>query len=283
MRRKIKYTILLAVVTALLPSCRSLVLEDRLDCPRFLFFNAQNAEAFEEYESVYVTVFNHPGGYFIDRDTTRLKAIQNYEFYFTLRHELAVKGYGMLGFNAETVDPDGVTWRIAPGKDSDPLFRFAYQAPTQEESFIVPVEFVKDHSKVDVQFVGIETFEDAGGQFPFTISVTGNTCGIDALTGVPVRGPFEYAPKEDRIGHFSFVLPRQADNALRMEIYGKPDVYDREGLIDSFDFSKILVEQGGITWEEKNLPDLQITIDYQELKVSVTVIEWEEQELGYEF
>ena len=275
--------VVIALAAVLLSSCRSWVLEDRIMCPRFLFFRVANSESFTERERVYATVFNYPDGYFIDKDTTSMKDINDLKFFFTLRGELAVQGYGLIGFRNQTVDEDQKSWRIQFGRDADPLFRFSYQQETEEESFIVPVEFVKDHSKVNVQFVGIETFESAEGQFPFQIVVTSNTCGIDALTGLPIRGPFQYVPDEEQIGHFSFILPRQGDHSLKMEIHGKPGVYELTGLIETFDFYQMLSEKANITWEEKNLPDLDITIDYQELSVRVEVIAWEQQELGYDF
>ena len=273
----------IALAALLLSSCRSLVLENRVDCPRFLFFKVVNDESFEERERVYATVFNYPEGYFIDKDTTNLKDINDLNFYFTLRGEYAVQGYGLLGFYKQVVDDDEVSWRIPFGRDSDPLFRFSYQQPTEEESFVVPVEFVKDYCKVNVQFVGIETYESTQGQFPFQLVITSNTCGINALTGIPLKGPFQYVPEEETIGHFSFNLPRQGDYTLRMEIYGKPGVYDWTGLIETFDFYKMLREQGGITWNEKNLPDLNIIIDYQELSVRVEVIAWDQLELGFDY
>lgn len=272
-----------ALLAALqLVSCRSLILEDRFLCPRFLFFDIGNGENFETYERLQVSVFNHPAGDLLGRDTTTVLAVMDREFHFAVRKELAVKGFGILGARREQLEGD-YAWTIPLGQDSDPLFRFAFTAPTEEESFLVYTELVKDHARVNLRFLGWESYASAEGAFPFKIIVTGNTCGIDALSGEPLRGAFECVPEEQMQGQFSLILPRQADHTLRMEVYGKEGVYERTGLVDVFDLWDILRQQGGITWEEKNLPDLEVTVDYQEMQVNVGVIEWQEQPLDYNF
>lgn len=265
-----------------LVSCRNLVLEDRILCPRFLVFLIENAGQFHSYDPLYVTVFNHPEGRFLDRDTTHVGAIVDQAFYFEVKGELAVRGFGLLGQDQGRLEGDS-QWIIPQGRESDPLFRFSYTAPTQEEAFIVPVELVKDYAHVSLQFTGIESFVTAEGHFPFGVRVTGNTCGIEALTGQPVRGDFEYEPEEKNMGCFEFNLPRQADHTLRLELLAKPGLYDAPDQLVPFDLWALLKERGGITWEEKNLPDVELIVDYQEMSVSVNVTEWGQETLDYEF
>ena len=145
------------------------------------------------------------------------------------------------------------------------------------------MELVKDYSHVRLQFVGIESFLSAEGQFPFTVRITGNTCGIEALTGQPIRGAFEFEPEELNMGCFEFNLPRQADHTLRLELCAKPGVYDSPDFLNQLDLWALLKEQGGITWEEKNLPDVGLVVDYQEMSVAVNVTEWGQEILDYEF
>lgn len=266
----------------LLVSCRSLVTEDRIQCPRFLFFNISNSDKFNSYDPPYVTVYSHPEGKFLERDTTTVGAINNNEFYFSIKGELAVKGYGMLGYKNSHIENDS-DWIIPLGSDSDPLFRFDYTAATQEESFTVPVELVKEYCHVRLQFVNFETFESADGHFPFDIRISGNTCGIEALSGTPIRGRFECWPEEGMIGQYEFTLPRQADRTLRMELTGKAGVYDAPDVLLPFDLWSILHEKGGVTWEEKNLPDANLIINYQEKDISVSIVEWSRKNLDYNF
>ena len=272
--------LILVALTALL-SCKRLVYEDRTQCPSFLFFDITNYHAFETWDEVYATVYSHPAGALIDDAAETAKTIQDKDFYFTVRGTGAVKGYGLIGHDGLT--HNGSRWTTPLGYDYKPLFRFSYQETVQEESFIVPVEFVKDYCKVNIQFVGTETFASTGGKFPFDILVRGNTTGIDALTGLPIRGPFEYRPEETALGHFEFILPRQADHELSIEFWGREGVYERTGHLNTYDLWDILFEKGGVTWEEKNLPDVDIIIDYVEVSFSVQVTPWDSTELHYDF
>lgn len=280
MRRTIIGILTLFALTASLVSCRDIILENRTECPSFLFFDITNADRFYAEDEVYTTVYSHPKGSFMEDRTTNVKKIQDKEVYFVVKGTPAITGYGLIGY--PNLIKDGSEWTIPLGQSYDPLFRYSYTEEVQNESFIVPVEFFKEHVNVTLQFVGIETFVTAGGRFPFDIVVKGNTCGIDALTGVPIRGRFEYRPKETTIGRFEFTLPRQADRDLELEFYGREAIYEREGYLETYDLYNILLELGGITWTEKNLPDVYIEIDYQQTEVTVAVDPWTETGLEYE-
>ena len=215
----------------------------------------------------------------MDEAGTSIAYIDDRLFFFTVRGTAAVKGYGLMG--QEGLLRDGSVWTVPIGRDYAPLFRFGYLAEVKEESFTVPVEFSKEYSHVRVQYLGADSFEHAGGRFPFYITVRGNTCGIDALTGTPVRGPFQFTPDETGIGHFEFTLPRQADHDLVLEMYAREGMYEYRDFQTSYNLYEILRDKGGITWTEHNLPDLYIEIDFEETTVNVGVYPWGEQELEY--
>ena len=263
----------------LLASCRAVVLEDRTMCPSFLFFDVADASRFQRYSDVFTTVYAHPEGRLMDEAGTSLGYIDDRLFFFTVRGTAAVKGYGLMG--QEGLVRDGSVWTVPIGRDYVPIFRFGYMAEVQEETFTVPVEFTKEYSHVSVQYIGADTFDHAGGRFPFYITVRGNTCGIDALTGNPVTGPFQTMPKESGIGHFEFTLPRQADHSLVLEMYALEGLYEYRDFQTSYNLYELLRDKGGITWTEKNLPDLYIEIDFEETTVNVGVYPWGEQELEY--
>ncbi len=263
----------------LLASCRAVVLEDRTMCPSFLFFDVADASRFQRYSGVFTTVYAHPEGRLMDEAGTSLGYIDDRLFFFTVRGTAAVKGYGLMG--QEGLVRDGSVWTVPIGRDYAPIFRFGYMAEVQEETFTVPVEFTKEYSHVSVQYIGADTFDHAGGRFPFYITVRGNTCGIDALTGNPVTGPFQTMPKESGIGHFEFTLPRQADHSLVLEMYALEGLYEYRDFQTSYNLYELLRDKGGITWTEKNLPDLYIEIDFEETTVNVGVYPWGEQELEY--
>ena len=278
---KLRY-VLITLVALSLSSCRGWILENRIECPSFLFFDIQNSSEFLSNSKVYATVFNYPDGYLIDSDTTTVGDILDRNFYFAIKDELAVQGYGLIGLSHQRI-ADGTEVFIPSGMDSDPLFRFSYQSPTRDESFFVPVEFVKDHCKIHLKFKGIETFDTSDGIFPFTVIVKTNTRGIDGRTGIPLKGYFEYELQDDESGEFYFVLPRLGDEVLVLELYAKDGLYYTTGLVDSLDLYEILRIDGGIDWTAKNLPDLDIVIDYQMMNATVSVMEWEHQELNYDY
>ena len=263
-------------------SCRSLVFEDRTECPSYLFFDVTNAALFNPYDRVYTTVYRHPAGDLFGSEAPSLRDIQDRVFYYEVRKTEAVKGYGVLGAE-RCIMQKGSEWVVPIGQQFDSLFRFSYVAAVEPESFTVPVEMVKEFARVTVQFVGVETFSGAGGHFPFDVTVTGGTCGVDALTGVPVRGPFQYRPEETTIGRFEFLLPRQADHDLFLELYGREGVYERIGHVSTFDLYTLLEKDGGMNWQDRNLPDAYVEINYQEAVISVVISPWVVEDLDYEF
>ena len=262
-------------------SCRGVVLEDRLECPSFLFFEVSNPEHFQLYDKVYTTVSSHPSGGLISSESPSLGSILGKSYYVEVRSTEAVKGYGILG-GGKNIEYRGDQWLIPIGCQSDSIYRFSYVANVQPDSFTVPVEFIKEHVKVKLQFVGMDSYLGRDGRFPFEIVVRSNTCGIDAQTGLPVRGAFEFRPQETTLGHFEFTLPRQADNCLMLELYGKEHIYEYEGFIGSYNLHQILLEMGGITWREKSLPDVSMELDYRETTVQVQVDNWENEDLDFE-
>lgn len=276
-----KKIVLITLAALSLISCRSLVLEDRTACPSFVFFNIVNGDIFNGYDRVFTTIYSDPKGVLIDEGTPSVDEIQDLKFHFEVRSTPSVKGYGLIGNG--NLNHDGSKWMSPLGQDYAPLFRFQYCEPVQEESFIIPVEFVKDYCHVTVQFVGYESFHTPNGEFPFYIIVRGNTNGIDALNGEPLRGPYEYSPEEMKeTGHFEFNIPRLADEFLSLELYGKEGVFDETGHLRTFDLNEEIRNSGGIDWKQKNLPDIEIVINFVRWEVSMSIDPWEESVLNYE-
>lgn len=275
MKRRILTLLLLSLC-----ACRSVVLEDRLECPSFLYFDIENADRVAAYEKLYTCLFAHPDGRLMDGTTTSVKTVVNRDFYFVVRKTEAVKGYGVLG-HRQSYSERGSEWVVPVGQPFDSLFRFSFLSEVEPESFTVPVELVKEHCKVSLQFVGMEDFISPDGRFPFDVIVRSNSCGLDVMTGVPVRGAFEYRPPESSSGRFDFILCRQADESLTLELNSREGVLEPGGSV--LNLWSILHDTGQITWNEKNLPDVRIVIDYVRTEVKVNVVTWERQDLIYEF
>lgn len=268
------------ITLLLFSSCRQMVVEERMDCPRFLFFDIRNADSFNTYDPTFLTVSSHPESSLSDDAESTVHAVQDQDFFFTVQGTEAVKGYGLIGY--EKLNRRASEWTAPLGQDYAPLFRFSYLEPTQEESFVVPAEFVKEYCHLTIQFTGTDTYASTDGVFPFDIVVKSQTCGIDAMSGIPVRGPFEVHPKEQTQGFFEMTLPRLADQQLNLELYGREGVSSHPGHNNTLNLYAILADEG-ITWKEKNLPDIDIRINYQELTIGVKVYPWAESLLTYEY
>lgn len=270
-----------AISAALTLSCRSSVVEDRQECPAFLFFEIQNDEAqFDPAENVYVSAFTYPEGDFLASDTTKVRAIRDGSFYLPVKRTESAFGYGVLGFDKCRLSGE-MSWMVREGEDFDRIFRFSYHTPAYGEKFIVPVELLKDHCRITVKFNNYDRFSGTSGQFPFRALVKGNTCGIDAQSGVPLKGAFFYEPEETPGGTFSFTVPRQFDRSLVLDLMGKEGLFENSGKVVSFDLWHLFNEQENFSWEQKNLPDVYLEIDYLEFSFNIVVVPWQGSVLDY--
>lgn len=270
-----KHRIPLLGAVLLLFSCQNLVLENRIGCPSMLLFDIENAEAFDGVNHVHIAAFSQPEELFLTADTTMVNSIQERSFYLKVKRTDAVMGYGVMGYEGARQE-DKFKWIVEEGANFVPLFRFAYdKVPGQEESVLIPVEFVKDFSRVTIHFPHFDRFQDADGRLPFRLTITGNTAGIDVSSGTPVQGTFRYEPEEEGNGTFRFIVPRQADHSLTMELYGIPELGQEAGLAGSFNLWSLFRQNPDFSWEEKNLRDVILEFDYTQAQFSVRVADWE--------
>ena len=85
----------------MLVSCRSLVVEERRDCPSFLFFDIANHGRLDSYHRVRIADFTYPESNFLVADTTVIGRIQDKSFYMKVPKSDAVQGFAQdnLGFD----------------------------------------------------------------------------------------------------------------------------------------------------------------------------------------
>jgi hypothetical protein len=240
-----------------------------------LLFDIENADAFDGVNHVHIAAYSQMEEVFLKADTAMVYSIQDQSFHLEVKKSDAVKGYGVMGFEGARKQGE-FQWVVEEGTNFVPLFRFAYEKiSAMEESVLIPVEFVKDYCRVSVHFTNFDHFESAGGRFPFRLTISGHTVGIDATTGIPVKGSFRYEPEEEAGGTYRFIVPRQADHSLTIELYGIPELGQEEGLADSINLWNLLREQKDFSWEAKNLADVNLEIDYTDAKFRISVAEWE--------
>lgn len=258
----------------MLVSCRSLVVEERRNCPSFLFFDIANHGRLDSYHRVRIANFTYPESDLLVADTTVVSRIQDKSFYMKVPKSDAIQGFGIAGFDGALIR-GGSEVVVDDGKDFVPLFRFQFRTPAREEHVLIPVELSKDYCAITLQFTHTDSFSAQQGAFPFYLIIRSNTVGIDGLSGIPVRGDFHYRPQEEQEGVFRVLVPRQADRTLALEIWAKEGQYVEEGMVGSYNLWTFIQDNcEGFSWEARDLPDLYIEIDFTESKLAVTLQPW---------
>lgn len=264
--------LLLAALATGTVSCARLILEERRACPAFLFFDITNSELFDMSEYTHVSAYKYPEQELLAIDTTSVSSTLDRSFYLEVKRSDSVTGYGLLCFGGAR--HEGTLWTVEPGQEFPPVWRFGYSSPALTESYIIPVEAVKDHARVDMRFVDADGYADTGGEFPYYIVARSNTCGIDALDGRPVKGAFRFEPSEYGSGRFRFTVPRQFDRSLHIEVWGRDGFREAGKLVTDIVVWNLLRSDGDFSWEAKNLPDIQLEVCLVENRVTISVMEW---------
>ena len=257
----------------MLVSCRSLVLEERKGCPSFLFFDIANHDRLDSYHRVRIADFTYPGNDFLAADTTVVSRIQDRTFFMKVPKSDALEGFGIAGFDGAHIR-HGSEVVVDDGEEFVPLYRFHFRTRTLEENVLVPVELCKDYCAITLKFLRNDSFSTQPGLFPFYLRIVSNTVGIDGLSGRPIRGDFDFLPQEQQEGVFQVLVPRQADRTLTMEIWAKEGQYIEEGLISSYNLWPFIQKNIPFNWDDKDLPDLYIELDYTENNLEITVQPW---------
>ncbi len=99
----------------------------------------------------------------------------------------------------------------------------------------------------------------------------GNSCGIDAKSGVPMYGKYCFHPEETGPGVYRFTVPRQLDDSLLLRLGLKGSVSYKGTYKDEIYMSTYLKVLGNVTWDEKNVPDIDFAVDCRDWTYSVKV------------
>lgn len=116
----------------------------------------------------------------------------------------------------------------------------------------------------------VVTLKTEGGvRLPSDVRVKGNVAGYDDR-GKPLPGGFEVAlDDEPEDGAYEFVLPRQMDASLMLE------VDDGQGGYKAFALGHYIVSSG-YDWSAPDLDDVTVVMDYALTEVRLTISGWEE-------
>lgn len=156
---------------------------------------------------------------------------------------------------------------IPEGDDCPPIYMYSSLVSTKGQEYVrKPVRMIKNHCVMTIYLEGEEP------DSPYNILVKGNVCGYDSV-GYPMEGPFCFSPEVVPHSAFDVVLPRQVDASLVLEINDGGDVFKSFALGE-------YVRACGYDWNEINLKDLTVRIDYAISQVVIAVKGWDEV---YEF
>lgn len=263
----------LAVAAAVCSSCSSPIREDRTACPATLFFEFLDSQGIGPAELMYLEASPVLGPESRVTDTTTVGAMTDRSYSLQVRRSDAISIYGMACFGNSRIEK-GSGWVVDQQQDGDRLYRFSARAEGMDESAVIPVEMTKEHCTIRVRFKEFDP-GDLPGRFPYRVVISANTCGIDLHSGVPVTGPYRYAPPEKMAGEFEFTVPRQADNSLALELWALDADENTDEPQDSIILWNLLKQVEGFSWELKNLPDLTVEIDYIRSEVTLSITDWQ--------
>lgn len=133
---------------------------------------------------------------------------------------------------------------IPHGSECPPVFLWSRPVKAVGEIVSRSAVLSKSHCRVRMRLV------PGGGAVSFVIR--GDISGFD-LDGNPVEGPFECVPHQSTEGFLEFILPRQKDNSLLM------DVYSGGVRMRTFALGEIL-SRAGYSWKDKDLKDISMEV-----------------------
>lgn len=130
------------------------------------------------------------------------------------------------------------------GSDSPPVYLWSRPVKALGEMVRRSAVLSKNYCRVRMRL------NPPGGPVSFTIR--GGISGFD-LDGNPAEGPFECAPHQTSDGFLEFILPRQKDNSLLM------DVFSGGVHLRTFALGEIL-SRAGYSWKDHNLKDISLEV-----------------------
>lgn len=275
-------SVVLGLAAVVMVSCDRLVLEDRSECPAFLFFEITNPDPFDVSDYVHVAAFVYPEETLLNKDTTTVREIQNKDFYLEVKRSHSILGYGVTGYDKCRLVGE-TDWVVDEGSDYGRVWRFDFRSDAFGERFYIPVEMVKDHSNIEIYFENFDMIPGTDGNFPYDIVVRSNTCGINALTGDPVKGPFLYVPREMPGGTFKFTVPRQFDRSLVIQVFNKEEYFGNDDFVTEFNVWNWANNMDDFSWRDKNLSDIRIVVELATSNYYVSIVPWWGDDGGYEY
>lgn len=159
---------------------------------------------------------------------------------------------------------------VPPGCQCDSVYACTAQIDCRGDIAVDTVTMHKQFASLRIHFADPEFVRER-----YRILVLSNSCGFSIPYLTPVEGEFGYEifMDDDAVGHCR--LPRQADDMLRIVLRRKEDSVAEY----CFYVGKAMAD-AGYNWGEEDLRDMDVWLNYSNQDASVTVADWETEDLG---
>lgn len=251
---------------ALVPSCS--VLEDRDDCPvRIRFteeFNPHRVNGdmwFSAYEGGSALSQNYKAS--MDEYMTRAVVPSVRKGRSTVSF---VEGVRVMTFESDSL------LQIPYGNECDPVFAMKESFDTDLEEWYLRDSLLKQYARVKVNMVNKENVA-----YPYRLRVRGNVDGFMLRSLKPHEGRFYYIPEMRENSRFEFNVPRQYDNSLYLEVWGKENnaLLEPETLLGIIRLGDYIALTD-YNWNDRCLKDIELRLDFATLRMYIIVDDWEE-------
>ena len=171
---------------------------------------------------------------------------------------------------------DGQVVYCREGREAAPVYAFSLlrtetsQTSRYSDDVLVEGVLKKQHALVRVRFTS-ESEED----FPYAVEVSGRRNGFDLVTLEGCEGEYLVEPLTDDLLQTEFILTRQSPDDPIYLILNDSESGEEKTRIDLGSY----ITQAGYDWSAESLDDMEITVDYSQLAISVTVTPWEEENI----
>lgn len=166
---------------------------------------------------------------------------------------------------------DGQRLLIPGGSQADSIFAYTCVVDARGESAYDLIMLHKQYANV---IVDVEELDEKMAR---RMKVSGKSCGMDILSLKPIEGAFRCTPTFVRPGRCIFRVPRQTDGSLSLEIA------DKDGTTKAFAIGEDII-RNGYSWDEEDLQDIHIALDYLQTMMTITVLNWEKgEEKNYDY
>ena len=240
--------------TLLLAGCA--VKEYRESCPCRLVLDFSEVDtAVVRSADLYVTV---PDGY-VFTDHVRCESFDRDYSVEVPRTQLLVNAVSNAG---DMYSQSGL--HIPLGQDCPPLYMHSSLIDADCEQWCEVVRMHKNHCRMTVAVLSDEGYSPG-------LKLVSNVNGYDPA-GKPVNGGFEVSHRPDESGICTFVLPRQADNGMILEITDADDVLKR------FSIGEHLAA-AGYDWNEEDLRDIDVELSLAVARMVLKIRWWDEEHM----